>query len=259
MAEITGIAWTDSTFNPWIGCTKVGPGCDNCYAEAQDKRFGGGHWGAGVERRLTSDAYWRKPFLWNERAGLQKKRHLVFCASQADVFDNEIDPKWRQSLFAVIDKTPHLTWQLLTKRIGNVRDMLEAMRREFMPSNVWLGATVVTQAEADRDMSKLVLVPAVTRFLSIEPQIEEINLRHPLGIDWVICGGESRQQGKCRPFDVGWAISLRNQCKAMNIPFFMKQLGHRAHSNELKIEYTGKGDNPLEWPESIRVRQFPHV
>lgn len=274
MAELTGIAWTDSTFNPWIGCTKIGPGCDNCYAEAQDKRFGGGHWGVGAPRRMTSQKYWAKPLLWNERAGLQKKRHLVFCASQADVFDNAVDPEWRASLFRLIAKTPHLTWQLLTKRIGNVSEMVEDLALDRLPANVWLGATVVTQEEADRDIPKLARIPATVRFLSIEPQIERIDLCEAFGIwwnqtmdcwessgsqikrpvDWVITGGESKQYGKCRPYKIEWAASLVRVCKGAGVPVFVKQLGHDANMEG----YTGKGDNPIEWPESIRVREFPH-
>ena len=96
MAIETNIAWTDSTFNPWIGCTKVGPGCDGCYAEVQDRRKlldGRAHWGPGVPRHRTSAAYWKQPAKWNKKAKRTGKRHLVFCPSFADVFDNEVPPK----------------------------------------------------------------------------------------------------------------------------------------------------------------------
>src|SRR5688572_4428248 len=102
MAEVTGIAWTDSTFNPWIGCTKVGPGCDHCYAEALDKRHrwgGATHWGAGVERMRTSPSNWAKPRAWNRKAVASGKPWRVFCASLADVFDNEVPHDWRADLF----------------------------------------------------------------------------------------------------------------------------------------------------------------
>ena len=98
MAEITGIAWTDSTFNPWIGCTKVGPGCDHCYAETLDKRHrwkGAEHWGAGVPRMRTSASTWAKPLAWNRAREKDGKTHRVFCASLADVFDNEVPLRWR--------------------------------------------------------------------------------------------------------------------------------------------------------------------
>lgn len=284
MAETTGISWTDSTFNPWIGCTKVGPGCDNCYAESANVRFHEGmNWGAGAPRRLTTQTNWRKPFLWNERAGLQRRRHLVFCASQADIFDNEVPIDWRISLFKLIEKTPHLTWQLLTKRIGNVPKMvLEATMGAWdgkgFPRNVWIGATVVNQEEFDRDVPKLERIPARVRFLSIEPQIGRIDTCAAFGMwwnstmncfegtgrdfkrpfDWVINGGESRQHGKCREYNLDWARSLVRTCKAAGVPLYMKQLGHKAiDPANPEFTYTGKGDNPAEWPEEIRVQEFP--
>jgi len=115
MAENTKIEWCDHTFNPWEGCTKVGPGCDNCYAETRNARFAGGlalNWGHGAPRRRTSAANWRKPLSWNaahaEFFALHGRRQRVFCASLADVFDNEAPPQWRRDLFDVIELTPNL-------------------------------------------------------------------------------------------------------------------------------------------------------
>lgn len=156
MAEKTEIAWTDSTFNPFWGCQKVGPGCDNCYAEDLDKRTGGKYWGPGAERRRTSEKNWNQPRRWNkqpffeceecgrrgtraqledaERTGqhgcfchkyLKPARQRVFCASMADVFDNAIPVQWRFDLIKLISETPNLDWLLLTKRIGNAAEMLE--------------------------------------------------------------------------------------------------------------------------------------
>lgn len=267
VAEITKIAWSHSTFSPWIGCTKIGPGCDQCYAHAADHRFTGGkHWGAGAPRRPTSSAYWRKPLLWNEKAQRSGKPWRVFCASQADVFDNEADPELRASLFRLIKATPNLTWLLLTKRIGNAAAMLPddwisvGMEQKHYP-NVWLGITVVTQAEVDRDWRKLFELGPCVKFLSVEPQIEEISLipmvRQSHLPDWVICGGESAQLGKCRPFDARWAMRLREECDQFGAAFFMKQLGSKAHFGSHPMPYTGKGDNPAEWPNEIQVREFP--
>src|SRR5262245_17039849 len=152
MGEKTGIAWCDSTFNPWIGCTKVGPGCDHCYAETLDKRHRWGgktHWGPGVSRHRTAN--WTAPRRWNEKAAERGKPWRVFCASLADVFDNEVPDQWRDDLFDLIDDTRALTWLLLTKRIGNADRMLPA----YIPPNLWIGATVVNQEEADRDIPKL--------------------------------------------------------------------------------------------------------
>jgi protein gp37 len=258
MAEETKIAWCDSTFSPWIGCTKIGPGCDNCYAAAGDHRFtGGAHWGASAPRRVTSEAYWRKPLQWDKKANVAGVPWRVFCASQADVFDNEADTAVRASLFELIKLTPNLTWLLLTKRVGNVKAMLPPDWGIGYP-NVWLGITVVTQEEAERDIRKLEHIPARVRWLSIEPQLERIFMGALMQhINWVVCGGESAQFGKCRKFDVDWARELMYDTHSWEQPFFMKQLGSRAVDRGQSIAYTGKGDDPAEWPEEIRIREFP--
>jgi protein gp37 len=202
MAEQTKIEWADSTFNPWIGCTKISPACDNCYAEnLMDIRLKRVQWGAGNPRRLTSSANWNKPLQWNAKRfmecgdcgwrgeaaaeiiscghcgafPLQDARRRVFCASLADVFDNEVQEQWKYDLWRLIHKTPHLDWLLLTKRIGIARQP-EVYRYLSWPSNVWLGITVVNQEEADRDIPKLLQVPAAVRFLSIEPMLGPVDL-----------------------------------------------------------------------------------
>lgn len=194
MSEQTNIEWADSTFNPWIGCTKVGPGCDHCYASTMDARKvfkGVTHWGPGVERMRTSDSNWNLPLKWNDEhdAFFAKhgRRRRVFCASLADVFDNEVIPSWRADLMMLIDTTPNLDWLLVTKRIGNAKvmlqdasDLLEPVHRRltFPLPNLWLGATVVNQAEADRDIPKLLKTPAAIRFLSMEPLLGAVDLTH---------------------------------------------------------------------------------
>jgi len=228
MAEQTGIAWTDSTFNPWIGCTRVGPGCAHCYAEALDRRHkwgGATHWGTGVPRMRTSPGYWRQPLLWNSA----KQGRRVFCASLADVFDNEVPEEWRADLWRLIRATPNLTWQLLTKRIGNAERMWPGGDYQ----NVWVGATVVNQEEADRDIPKLRALPAAVRFLSVEPMLEQFDLclmpgeevsveaGAARGIHWVIVGGESGS--KRRPFELAWLRSVVEQCHAASVPVFVKQ------------------------------------
>ncbi len=179
MAENSKIEWTDHTFNPWTGCTKVSPACDHCYAEQWSRRAGDkvGKWGPGMPRVRTTAVNWRQPLKWNSQARAEGRRFRVFCASLADVFDNEVDPAWRFDLFDLIDVTPHLDWLLLTKRVGNVVDMLPGRYFGRLPGNVWLGATICNQPEADRDIPKLLNVPAAKRFLSIEPLLGPVNLR----------------------------------------------------------------------------------
>ncbi len=189
MSENTKIEWADHTFNPWLGCAKVSPACDHCYAEGWAKRSGMVQWGPNADRRRTSEATWRQPIKWNAEAERLGIRYRVFCASLADVFDNEVPADWRVDLFDLIRKTPHLDWLLLTKRIGNARGMIEAYIAQAdigysVPfaawpwPNVWLGATICNQEEADRDIPKLLATPAAKRFLSMEPLLEPVDLRH---------------------------------------------------------------------------------
>ena len=220
MSENTKIEWCDHTFNPWEGCQKTSPGCDNCYAEAHNARFGGGtaiNFGPGAPRRRTSAANWNKPRAWNSQKfyqctccgwrGSEKDKEFrtprngcihdlvpararVFCASLADVFDNAVDPQWRADLFELIRATPNLDWLLLTKRIGNAAAMIQAALANMdigysVPfaawpwPNVWIGATIVNQEDADRDIPKLLAVPARVRFLSMEPLLGQVDLRLP--------------------------------------------------------------------------------
>jgi len=176
MADTTKISWCDATFNPWIGCTKVSAGCDNCYAEAQNsfRKWNGGVWGKGTPRKRTKT--WGAPVKWNLEATKLGVRKKVFCASLADVFDNEVDPAWRADLFALIRKTPMLDWLLLTKRPHSIPDMLPDDWGDGYP-NVWLGTTVESQQYADIRIPALMKVPAVVHFLSCEPLLGPLNLR----------------------------------------------------------------------------------
>jgi protein gp37 len=271
VSENSKIEWTDHTFNPWEGCQKVGPGCDHCYAETRNARFAGGtaiNWGPGAPRRRTSVANWRKPLAWNAAHeaffAAHGRRQRVFCASLADVFDNAVDPTWRRDLFDVIAQTPNLDWLLLTKRIGNVMSMvsetaqyqfdLDCLEKPRLPENVWIGATIVNQAEANRDIPKLLDVPARVRFLSMEPLLGPVDLTrididghreiYPLNgtrdcedddgnrmpdisaLDWIIVGGESGCDA--RPMHPDWARDLRDQCAEAGVPFLFKQWGEWA-------------------------------
>ncbi|MBM3460758.1 MAG: phage Gp37/Gp68 family protein [Armatimonadetes bacterium] len=264
MAETSKIAWTDSTFNPVIGCTKVGPGCDHCYAEAMDsrKRWGGVvHWGPGTPRQRTSASNWKQPLAWNRKAAASGKPWRVFCASLADVFDNEWPDGVREDLFRLIEQTPALTWLLLTKRIGNASDMMFRARGGHLPllPNVWLGATIVNQEEADRDIPKLLSTPARVRFVSYEPALEPVDWTQITEriaasstvtfdalhekdkldrgtwrprLDWIIVGGESGPNA--RPFNIAWARYTIAQCRAAGVACFVKQLGAHVITNGIQ-------------------------
>ncbi|WP_174297247.1 phage Gp37/Gp68 family protein [Sphingomonas bacterium] len=247
MAERSAIEWTDHTFNGWIGCTKIGPGCDHCYAEVLATTRLGVPWGPGAQRRRTAASTWNQPRRWNRRAAAAGVRERVFCSSLADVFDNEVSAEWRADLFRLIRETPNLDWLLVTKRIGNAARMAEVAGG--WPANVWLGATIVSQAEADRDAPKLLSTdgPRI-RFLSMEPLLGPVDLTmlHYAGLtninaltgahglampmqgagprlDWIIVGGESGPGA--RPMHPGWVRSLRDQCASVGVPLFFKQWG----------------------------------
>ncbi|MCC4243408.1 phage Gp37/Gp68 family protein [Stappia indica] len=182
MGENSKIEWCDHTFNPWIGCTKVSAACDNCYAEAWEARFGNS-WGPHVRRR-TSPANWRKPIAWDRTAAAEGKRARVFCASLADVFDNDrsITSGWRGDLWHLIHRTPNLDWLLLTKRPQNISRFLRPEDYGNLPSwgdgwpNVWLGTTAENQIEADRRIPHLLATPAHVHFLSVEPLLGPVDL-----------------------------------------------------------------------------------
>ena len=209
MAENTEIAWCDSTFNPWIGCTKVSPGCANCYAERDfDHRKHVAKWGAGQPRHRTSEPYWRQPLKWDRiiaEAGPNQSRPRVFCASLADWLDPEVPIEWLADLLALIQATPHLDWLLLTKRPQNWHERVRLARNYLTmpnaetalwlaywlpkkesagmparggtpPANVWIGTTVEDQARADERIPSLLSIPARVRFLSCEPLLGPVDL-----------------------------------------------------------------------------------
>ncbi len=185
MGEITGISWCDHTWNPWIGCARVSPACDGCYAAAlmgEGGRFSravrGGP-GAGVGTRTRTGAKtWNDPIRWNRAAEAAGARRFVFCASLADIFDNAVPADWRAEAFDVMRRTPALTYLLLTKRPGNIVKL--SAEAGGLPVNAAIGCTVVTQEEADRDVPKLLaakgqLKPAFA-FLSMEPLLSSVDL-----------------------------------------------------------------------------------
>ncbi len=255
MGEKTKIEWCDFTFNPWIGCQKVSPGCDNCYAETlMDKRYHRVEWGPHGERKRTSEANWKLPLRWARAARrdielvdegmltLPPPRPRVFCASLADVFDNQVPNAWRIDLWTLIRQTPELDWLLLTKRPENIAAMLPGIRPLSFP-NVWFGTTAEDQAHYNRRWPILSRVPAALCFISYEPALGPLtDLYATAGQapDWIICGGESGPAA--RTMNPEWARDLRDECAERSIPFFFKQM-------------TGK--KPI--PDDLLVRQFPSI
>jgi protein gp37 len=240
MAVTSKIEWTDSTFNPWIGCTKISPACDHCYAAAMNKAYGWvGAWGGpGVHGSLkrTSPTTWQGPRRWQRQAtsfqAEHGRRQRVFCASLSDVFDNQAPQGWRDDLFALIRACPDLDWQILTKRPQNIARMLPADWGNGY-ENIWLGVTAEDQHYFDQRWPILRQIPAKIRFLSYEPALGPLRITPELRPDWIIVGGESG--GSARTMNPQWARDLRTDCRDLDVPFFLKQWG-TYHSNPLVAE-----------------------
>lgn len=266
--ENSHIEWTDHSFNPWIGCQRVSPGCVNCYAETRDNRFhGGDHWGPRGTREITSDANWRKPISWNKKAAAAGVPAKVFCASLADVFEDRPElhaPRAR--LFCLIQETPWLIWQLLTKRPENVMAMVPENWQAGLPSNVWIGTSVEDQRRADERIPHLLKIPADVRFLSCEPLLGPVDFTPPefrgtnvnkhdwlQDLDWVIVGGESGPNA--RPMHPDWARGIRDACRyrtdmgrPWSLPFLFKQWGaYGPWLNEAHFTHCGEEKHAHAW------------
>lgn len=284
--EGTGISWADLTMNFWIGCQEVSSACDHCYARdftnarVNAARKAAGKppivWGPKGARQRTADANRRKPLRWNRIAAEAGVTLTVFCSSLSDWADNAVPDEWRAEIAEKIIATPSLVWMLLTKRIGNAHDMLRKMFPDGVPANVWIGSTICNQKEAQRDIVDLLMVKSVLGiskvFLSIEPMLGPISLRHIephgpgtsldaftgeeedelgecgwcVGVDLVICGGESGS--KARPIHPDWVRALRDECAAAGVAFHFKQWG----------EYLPVFDRDIEDPDWRDCGRWQH-
>jgi protein gp37 len=246
MAETTSIEWTDHTFARWFGCTKVSEECDNCYAEDWTvRRFHKADWGPHAPREPAAESSLKKPLTWQRKAVREGVRRRVFCCQLSDIFDNQAPEEWRHDIWSLIRQCPDLDWLLLTKRAPNILKMLPADWGAGWP-NVWLGVTAGKQEGWDRDVSILRAIPAAVRFVSVEPMLGPITA-DLVGIDWVICGGETvspyaRKRGTvARVMEPDWARDLLRQCRAAAVPFFLKQMTEGA---------------PI--PADLMVREYPN-
>ena len=227
MAENSKIEWTDHTWNPWIGCTKVGAPCDNCYAEnLMDTRYGRVQWGPHGQRVRTAASTWAQLRKYDRVAGLAGTRAFVFSLSLGDIWDNQVDPAWRRDAFDVARACPNLVMLYLSKRIGNAVDM--ARDAGGLPPNAALGSTFGDQQDYDRDAGKLYaagkLTGALFTFGSFEPLLGPVWI-DDYAPDWIIVGGESGPNA--RPMDLNWARSLKRQSDDLHRVFNFKQVGGR--------------------------------
>lgn len=266
MAENSKIEWTNHTANLWWGCIKVIKGCDNCYALTFAKRVGNDVWGNDKPRRMIKDV-WSKNGKFQKEAEKQNEIHRVFVGSMMDIFEKPMSlvfhygnpylegecEFWntghlRDKFFnEIIPNSPNLMFLLLTKRPSNINKYIPESWKENPPKNVMFGTSPVDQETADKLIVQLSKVKG-QRFLSIEPQLEKIDLMAQANdgtnrvlldmVDWVINGGESGH-GK-RPFNTDWGKLLRDDCRRKGIPFFFKQIN--------KIQAI---------PEDLLIREFP--
>ena len=303
MANVnTTIEWTDKTWSPITGCTKVSPGCLNCYAETIAKRFQHDGpfvpWTVAAQRaarpqegvptglgyqpitlhadRMNAPLHWRKP-------------SRVFVNSVSDLFHEDVPEQFIAQCFGVMLSCPQHTFQVLTKRPERMQAFMTGYWADHFkdvsgfgvwpPPNVWLGVSVENQRYANERIPILAQVPAAVRFLSCEPLLGPVNLgswiRHypggPAPISWCICGGESGPHA--RPMDLAWARGIVAQCREAGVACFVKQLGAHPYDAMPLFDWTGqatgnvrqddwlmksgKGGDMSEWPEDLRIRQFP--
>ena len=239
MSAKSAIQWTTHTFNIAWGCIEASAGCNNCYARTFSKRMGYDVWGVGADRRTFNEKYWRQPLAWDRKARRAGRRDRVFCSSMTDVFLNDpIINREREKLWPLIEATPNLDWQILTKH----PERFKATLPDPLPPNVWLGVSVETNDQGWR-AQMLRRTRARIRFLSLEPLLGPIQAEFLRGIDWIIVGGESGPGW--RPMDLEWARELRAYAGGVwGIPFFFKQVSALHPTDEMI-------------PEDLRIREYP--
>lgn len=233
MADKTLIAWTDHTYNLAWGCTKISPGCKNCYADTLATRFGHSVWGKDGSRRTFGEKHWKEPLRWEADSHLHNPgirgpgwNHLVFCSSMCDNFeDHPTIIKELKKLWPLIKSTPHLDWQLLTKRADRIADSLPADWSIANYPNVWLGVSVENNDYLWR-VDHLKAIPAAVHFISYEPALGPLPDLDTHGLEWVIIGGESGAEWKKHEMDHAWARDVRDKCLLSKTAFFFKQSSH---------------------------------
>jgi protein gp37 len=241
MGVETGISWCHHTWNPWRGCAKVSDGCLHCYAEATSARNPKslGEWGPTARRSIAAPGYWKLPHRWDADADVLGERRRVFMLSLGDFMELRPDLDGpRERAWETVRATRSLDYLILTKRIENWRECWPI----GATGNVWLGVSVEDRRHGVPRIDLLREVPAVVRFLSVEPLLEDLGEIDLAGIHWVVVGGESGPH--YRPMALDWARSIRDTCRAAGVPFFFKQ------SSGLR---PGKGDTL----DGVAYKEFP--
>lgn len=249
MAQNSKIEWTHHTGNLWWGCTKVHEGCDNCYAEALANRTGNDAWGDSP--RKATKSVWSDFLKWQAEAADKGEMLRIFVGSMMDIFEKPMPvTDWKGNLLPfktdhlrnrffeeIVHNCPNLMFLLLTKRPSNINKYIPESWKKTPPSNIMFGTSPVNQQTFETLVRHLKEVNG-KRFLSIEPQLDKITLGNLTGIDWIIQGGESGHHK--RPFNLAWARSIRDECHALGVPYFFKQI-----------------DKIKQIPDDLLIRNFP--
>jgi len=219
MADNSKIEWTDATWNPVRGCTKISPGCTHCYAETFAERFRGvkGHpYEQGFDLRFVPEKL-EEPLRWS-------RPRMIFVNSMSDLFHADVPTEYIRDVVNVMQKAHWHTYQVLTKRAERLRTLLSTtLREQASLPHIWWGVSVEDRKHGLPRIDHLREAPAAMRFLSVEPLLEDLGTVDLTGIHWVIVGGESGHGA--RPMQREWVESIRDQCEAANVPFFFKQWG----------------------------------
>ena len=245
MSQASAIEWTDATWNPVRGCTKVSPGCKNCYAQTFAERWRGvpNHpYEQGFDLRLVPEKV-TEPLRW-------RKARLVFVNSMGDLFHEDVPLDFIRSVFETMASSPQHTFQVLTKRAARLTELAPSLP---WPDNVWQGVSVESTDYFKR-VELLREVPAIVRFLSLEPLLGPLDGLPLDGIHWVIAGGESGP--RFRPVDASWLRGIRDQCVAAQVPFFFKQWGGRSSKSGGRLLDGRIWD---EWPTRHSARRTTTV
>lgn len=252
MSDKSTIEWTDSTWNPIRGCTKISPGCKHCYASTFAERFRGvpGHpFEHGFDLLLVPDKL-DDPLHW-------KKSRRIFVNSMSDLFHEGVSDEYIIRVAHVMVEANWHTYQVLTKRSERMRDLLNSkLSFAAKTPHIWWGVSVEDKKYGVPRIAHLRAANVAVRFLSVEPLLEDIGTINLKGINWLIVGGESGHGA--RPFHLDWARNLIRECRLQHVACFVKQVGRQPWEDgqPLKLK-SAKGGDPAEWPLDIRVREYP--
>jgi protein gp37 len=241
--QTTSIAWTEATWNPITGCTRVSPGCDHCYAEAFAERWRGvpGHaYEHGFDLQLRPERL-EQPLRW-------RRPRLIFVNSMSDLFHADVPESFIHDIALAMRRAHWHTYQVLTKRAERMERLVTSLFPHGMGPNVWLGVSVESPTYHGR-IRHLQRTPAHLRSLSCEPLLASLPALPLDGISWAIVGGESGPGA--RPLQVDWVRDIRDQCRRAGVALFVKQLGSAWGRGR------DKGDDPALWPDDVRIREMP--